>query len=115
MTREYAALSAEDGKRPVVHVALQAPLRTVNGPAGRIGSAPDPHGISGCGVWKVKLDPQTGGSSPPQLVGIGIEHHGRQGVFVATRMGSGSIAIGELWKHLDEGRTRTTTLELRED
>jgi hypothetical protein len=115
VTREYAALPGEGGKRSAVHVALEAPLRTVNGPGGRIISAPDPHGISGCGVWKVKLDPETGNSSQPQLVGIGIEHHGRQGVFVATRMGAGAIAIAELWKHLDEGRSRTTTLELREN
>jgi hypothetical protein len=89
VTREYAALPSENGKRSAVHVALQAPLGTVNGPGGRIVSAPDPHGISGCGVWKVKLDPLTGLASTPQLVGIGIEHHGRAGVFVATRMGAG--------------------------
>jgi len=57
-TREYAALPPEGGKRSAVHIALQAPLRTVSGPGGRIVSAPDPHGISGCGVWKIKLDPR---------------------------------------------------------
>jgi hypothetical protein len=115
VTREYAALPAEDGKHSAVHVALHAPLRTINGPGGRIISAPDPHGISGCGVWKVKLDPLTGGASTPQLVGIGIEHHCRPGVFVATRMGPGAMAIAELWQKLDEERPRATTLELRED
>jgi len=115
VTREYAALPAENGKRTAVHVALQAPLRTVNGPGGRIVSAPDPHGISGCGVWKVKLAPHTGQSSVPELVGIGIEYQARSGVFVPTRMGAGSIAITQLWKQLDEGRSAATTLELRED
>jgi hypothetical protein len=32
VTREYAALPATGGKRSAVHVALQAPLRTVSGP-----------------------------------------------------------------------------------
>jgi hypothetical protein len=115
VTREYAALPPEDGKRSAVHVALEAPLRRVNGPGGRIVSAPDPHGISGCGVWKVKLDPLTGRASTPQLVGIGIEHHGQPSIFVATRVGAGTVAIAELWKNLDEERPQTTTLELRED
>jgi hypothetical protein len=83
----------------------------------RAGSYPRPTRteLVAVGVWKVKLDRETGNSSRPQLVGIGIEHHGRQCVFVATRMGAGAIAIAELWKHLDEGRAQTTRLELREN
>lgn len=115
VAREYAALPAEGGKRSAVHVALQAPLRTVSGPAGRIVSAPDPHGVSGCGVWKIKLDPATGLPSRPQLVGIGIEHHSQTGIFVATRMGAGAVVIAKLWMHLDDGGTHTSTLELRKN
>jgi len=35
-------------------------------------------------------------ASPPHLVGIGIQNHGQPGVFVATRMGAGAVAIAEL-------------------
>ncbi len=43
----------------------------------------------------------TGLTSQPQLVGIGIEYHSQTGVFVATRMGAGAVAIAELWKQID--------------
>jgi hypothetical protein len=116
VTREYAKLPEEGVKRPAVHVALRAPLRKMSGAQGRIESAPDPHGISGSGVWKIKLDPNGPYSSRPQLVGVGIEHHARQGLFVATRVGAGSIAVTELWKKIEEGKLETASvLELRED
>jgi len=114
VTREYGALPAKSSKLPTVHKALLAPLRTASGPEGRIVSAPDPHGISGCGVWKIKLDPVTGVASPPLLAGIGIEYHPHEGVFVATNAGIAAVVIAELWQQLDEGRGRSTTLELRE-
>jgi len=114
VTREYGALPAVGRKTPAVHKALLAPVRTVSGPEGRIVSAPDPHGISGCGVWKIKLDPITGVASSPLLAGIGIEYHTRDRVFVATGAGAAAVAITELWKQLDEGVNRSTTLELRE-
>ena len=60
------------------------------------------------------MDMKISQSSRPLLVGVGIEHNSKGGVFVATRMDAGAIAIAELWKHLDEGRDQTTTLELRE-
>jgi len=114
ITREYGALPADGQKRRPVHVALQAPLRTVSGPEGRIVSAPDPHGISGCGVWKIKLDPVTAAASSPVLAGIGIEYHAHERVFIATSSGTAAAIVTELWKQLDEGIARSTSLELRE-
>jgi hypothetical protein len=114
VTREFGDLPAGGGKRPDVHKALLAPLRALSGPEGRLISAPGPHGISGCGVWRIKLDPATGIASAPRLAGVGIEYHSREHVFVATGSAAACIVIAALWKQLDEGRTEAAPMDLRE-
>jgi hypothetical protein len=115
VAREFGAIPDNSGKRSAVHVALQAPLRRFTGPRGQIIAAPDPHGISGCGVWRIKLNAETAEPSAPQLAGIGIAYHARERVFVATRAAAAAVAVTELWRAIDEGRTPISTLELHDD
>lgn len=67
VAHEYADLPKGSGKHTGVHVAFRAPLGTVNGPEGRIMSAPDVHGISGYGVWKINIDVERRLFSKPTL------------------------------------------------
>jgi hypothetical protein len=75
--------------RPVrLRRARRAPCPVTDGPAHRRGLyRRPPPGISACGVWKFKLDPNTGRPSRPQRVGTSIECHALQRLFVATRLG----------------------------
>lgn len=54
---------------------------------------PKPHGISGCGVWKIKLNETTGRIDKLALVAVGIEYLKKENAFVATRIHSPIFAI----------------------
>jgi len=114
VVREYAELGIDARKRAATHVTFQAPFRSVPRVNGVQLTPPDPHGLSGCGVWKMKFDRGTGNSSQPQLVGIGIEYVSQPGLFVATRVQAGLVAVSELWRELKESKLQNRTIEFRE-
>lgn len=58
-------------------------LRTVRGEPFRI---PKPQGMSGGGVWRLEMDRTTRLATALRLVGIGIEYHPLEKMFVATRI-----------------------------
>lgn len=109
--QEFADWSAitSAGKTEVTHFALRAPLR--NGV--EMINAPKPQGISGCGVWKIRLDSKTGEACAPSLVGVGIEYLSRPGIFVATYIGAAAIAISQLGKCIGDGKLEGKTLYLQ--
>lgn len=112
VVREYAELPIREDKVALTHVAFRAPLQSAIGSNGQRVPIPDPHGISGCGVWKIKLERETGRTLPPELVGLGIEYHAGQRLFVATAFPPAALALTELWKRLDLGIPESTVLEL---
>jgi len=79
-------------KSPTHHFAIYYPLKKARDVKGQKVTAPDPHGISGCGVWKVRVDSNTGALSKPSLVGIGIEYLKSYDAMVATRIGCVTVA-----------------------
>jgi len=77
-----------------LHVAFNAPsseVKDVN--LEKTIQAPKPNGISGCGVWMIKLNKTTGLVEAPSLVGVGIEYLQKDKAFVATRIDSPIGAI----------------------
>lgn len=79
-----ADLNGRD-KYPGVHFALKAPNKKAVGLDLKAKQPPDPHGISGCPVFRIQLDPEAGRAKSAHLVGLGIEHHKSDQVFIATR------------------------------
>jgi hypothetical protein len=100
------------GKDQTVHFALQVGTSRQSSQSLCVGEFADPHGISGCGIWKVKIDPHSGIVSAPRLVGVCIEHLTDAGVIVATRLSLGAIIISELRKRIDEGHASGPQLYL---
>jgi hypothetical protein len=81
------ALSAEKVARLGLHTTTHAVgqfrrrrMRTGNG---RIGMAPDPHGMSGGPVWTFRPN-----SDQLVWVGVGIEYRSHECVFIGTRLGA---------------------------
>jgi hypothetical protein len=77
-----------------LHVAFNAPFKKFRDITlqNHI-QVPNPHGISGCGVWKVKLNRTTGQIDKLSLVAVGIEYLKKDNTFVATRIHSPLSAI----------------------
>lgn len=84
--REFASLAelTTDGKREPVHFALAAPEEKLTNVKNAPITLPTMQGVSGGGVWQISINPDTGEIGEPVLVGIGIEHHRKQGAFIAT-------------------------------
>jgi hypothetical protein len=73
-------------KNPTTHFALSAPFKRATNINFVRQKPPEPNGISGGGVWKIELDPETGLTRSCSLVGIGIEYIREQNAFVATKI-----------------------------
>ena len=78
-------LGLED-KFDASHFAISLPYETVPAHDGGEFRVPKAAGMSGGGVWKTFVDIPRRLATTPQLVGIGIEHHRRQGLFVGTKI-----------------------------
>jgi hypothetical protein len=92
------SLSPNSQKMDGVHFALKAYFKEI-----RPVHPPKPNGISGCGVWKVKIDPVSRIVLPPQLVGVGIEYHKKADCFVATHIGAAATVLTLLDQALERG------------
>lgn len=68
------------------HFAVAFPHKKVTGQEGKDFHVPPPYGMSGGGVWRVEIDPVERLVNSPYLVGIGVEYHKAQKIFVATRV-----------------------------
>lgn len=73
-------------KTELHHFALSFKGARVRKPDGEPFNLPKPQGMSGGGVWRLDIDPQTKLATTPLLVGIGIEYHKSEEAFVATRV-----------------------------
>ena len=73
-------------KNPDIHFAFAAPFKRFTNINFIRQRPPEPQGISGCGVWKIVLDANTGFSKECSLVGIGIEYLRNQNAFVGTKI-----------------------------
>ena len=81
-------------KSEELHVAFNAPFKEFRDISFQnYLQPPDPHRISGCGVWKIKLNKSTGQIDQWALVAVGIEHIKQDNAFVATRIHSPLMAI----------------------
>jgi hypothetical protein len=58
---------------------------------------PQPHGMSGGGVWRFEVDRCEHLISTPRLVGISIEYHKNYRAFVATRVQAAIPLARDLW------------------
>jgi len=83
-----------NGKSEDSHVAFNSPFKEYRdfNRQNHI-QPPKPHGISGCGVWKIKLNETTGRIGKLALVAVGIEYLKKENAFVATRIHSPIYAI----------------------
>ncbi len=68
------------------HFAIAFPHKKVTGQGGKEFHVPPPYGMSGGGVWRIKIDPVERLVSSPYLVGVGVEYHKAAKTFVATRV-----------------------------
>ena len=87
VVREFANLveiNATD-KSNHMHIAFKAPQKAAVDLCFDSKQAPKPQGISGCPVFKIKIDANIGSVSSVSLVGIGIEYLQAKQAFVATR------------------------------
>jgi len=77
-----------------LHVAFSAPFKKFKDVSLQHDmQPPKPHGISGCGVWKIILNKTTGQVDQRALVAVGIEYIKEDNAFVATRIHSPLMAI----------------------
>jgi hypothetical protein len=84
------------GKVDELHAAFSAPLdkiKDVN--LEREVQPPAPYGISGCGVWRLRLNATTGLVDDCSLVAVGIEYIKKHAAFVATKIHSPLAAIAQ--------------------
>lgn len=106
VVREFREISClnSSGKTEMTHVAFNAPLeRAKDVTLKNQVLPPKPHGISGCGVWMVRLDKTTGVVCQRSLVAVGIEYIQQDDAFIATRISSALAAINQ-FKCLRLGR-----------
>lgn len=89
--KEYVTL----GKEEAFHLLVKFQRNRVTGPDGKRQVSPDPHGMSGGGVWRV-VDfsrPDNLPAVDPKLVGLCIEQDKQAGVLVAVRISLALEAI----------------------
>ena len=77
-----ARFAAPNGQSPTAHFALQATKKMAMFSGEPDRDAPDFHGMSGGGVWKLHIDPATQLVERCSLVGIFIEKVNKQGIIV---------------------------------
>jgi hypothetical protein len=92
------------GKSDDVHFVLGHPGKTVPTHAGGRFRVPKVQGMSGGGVWRIEIDIPRKLSTLPSLVGIGIEYHKLQRVFVGTRVQTAIPLVDHLFR-LEAGCT----------
>jgi hypothetical protein len=93
---EFAQLITTD-KNSRIHVAFSVPFSKANDiNLQRNIQPPDPHGISGCGVWLIELNKASGRIERKELVAVGIEYLKSQAAFIATRIDVAVRAIQQL-------------------
>jgi hypothetical protein len=90
------------GKNPTIHFALAAPFKKATDINFARRKPPEPHGISGGGVWKIELDRNTGLAHNASLVGIGIEYLREQSAFIATKIHVAIYAQLMLKEHITD-------------
>src|SRR5262249_46483720 len=88
-------------KREHVHFAFTVPSKLITDVRLHRRMFPKPSGMSGGGVWQIKIDPNTGAIGRPHLAGIIIEKWPDQSVFVATRLEYGLYLASEVQKDVD--------------
>lgn len=81
-----------------IHFMLGHPGKTVPTYSGGRFRVPKVHGMSGGGVWRIEIDVGRRLSTSPSLVGIGIEYHKANQVFVATRVHAGKPLVNDLFR-----------------
>ena len=91
MSRSVHAVenSPHVGKHERVHFAVSAPPRHATSLVGGSSTMPSPFGISGGGVWSIRLEPTqdpTRGRPITSLVGIGIEYISASNEFICARI-----------------------------
>lgn len=101
--REFVEVAAVDshGKNDSAHFALRANQKKFTNLKFERRNIPDPHGVSGGGVWRISLKPNTGEPIEPILVGIGIETLKQPDCFLFTRIGMSFKLISNLFSELD--------------
>jgi hypothetical protein len=93
------------------HFALFLDTKRIRTHGGDPFRVPEPHGMSGGGVWRLDIDVQTKIATTPLLVGIGIEYHKSKKVFVSTRIQS-AIPLAHDLLSLLSGVTPTDVIQL---
>jgi hypothetical protein len=87
------------------HVAFCAPFdKMMDVSLSRRIQPPTPYGISGCGVWQLILNRDTGAVDSCMLVAVGIEYLRKDDAFVATRIHSPLAAIAQFTRILANER-----------
>jgi hypothetical protein len=87
-------------KNNEIHVAFDAPFKKSKDVNFQNNiQPPKPNGISGCGVWMMKLDKTSGAVCQRVLVAVGIEYIQSDNAFIATRISSALATINQLEKY----------------
>lgn len=74
---------------------------------------PKPQGMSGGGVWRLDINLHSGLATTPLLVGIGIEYHKAEEIFVASRI-QNAIPLAHDLVELLSGVTPSDVLTLKQ-
>jgi len=69
-----------------LHFALSVPTSPLPKVGGGKFHLPQPHGMSGGGIWRFEVDPHARLVTTPLLVGISIEYHKHERALLATRV-----------------------------
>lgn len=98
--RDVATLDSPD-KSPELHIGFNAPFEKATDAALQVRvKPPTPKGISGCGVWRLRLN-RSGMVTDCRLVGVGIEYLSVDKAFIATRIEWAISAISQHCNHRD--------------
>ena len=89
---------ASSDKNDEHHFALFIPSKQVPKLRGGTFVVPRPNGMSGGGIWRFEMDTLRGWTTSPELVGIGIEYHKREKLFLAARVQAAIPLVQELLK-----------------
>jgi hypothetical protein len=103
--REFLDIGKLDSidKYEDLHVAFNAPFKQFRDISlQNYIQPPKPNGISGCGVWKIELNKDTGQVDRLSLVAVGIEYLKKDNAFVATLIYSPLMAIVKFKKMLNK-------------
>ena len=88
----YGAVEQLTGLPPTAkahNFALNYDLANIQTPQGPLAELVDPHGLSGCGIWRIGIDGGSASSWRPQdclLVGVQIEYHENEKLLLATNI-----------------------------